>query len=257
MNEAEWYGCTNPGAMLAFLGAAASGRKLTFFACACCRRGTIACKHSWEELWMVEKFADGRIPSAKFAAAVERMDGLLPYLPLCGQAAINCATYLAQGDASLLLREAAAAASESAAQTARVAEEAARDAAIRPYDGKHLTVEELINAGRGVLAAVEGVAAKARRTEEEAQCDLLRDLFGNPFRAPVLDAARVTPAIAALAAAAYARRTGDGYLAPAGLRALAEALEEAACAEQVIIDHLRQSGPHVRGCFALDLVRGP
>jgi hypothetical protein len=254
MNEAEWHGCTDPGAMLAFLGAAASGRKLTFFACACCRRGTVACKHAWEELWMVEKFADGRIPPAKLAAAVERMDGRLSYLPLCGQAAINCATYLAQGDASLLLSEAAAAASESAAQVARVAKEAASDAANRPW--KHLTVEELIDAGRKALAAVEGAAATARRAEEGAQCDLLRDLFGNPFRAPTLDAARLTPAIAARAAAAYARRTGDGYLAPAGLRALADALEGAACAEQVIIDHLRQPGPHVRGCFALDLVRG-
>src|SRR5437763_1306831 len=35
---------------------------------------------------------------------------------------------------------------------------------------------------------------------------------------------------------------------------LADALEDAGCADAVILDHLRGPGPHVRGCFAVDLV---
>src|SRR5262245_48963450 len=78
MNEAKWHGCANPEEMLVFLGNTVSGRKLTLFACACCRRGTIDCKHSWEELLLVENFVDGRIPPAEFAAALEELDGLMP-----------------------------------------------------------------------------------------------------------------------------------------------------------------------------------
>jgi hypothetical protein len=37
---------------------------------------------------------------------------------------------------------------------------------------------------------------------------------------------------------------------------LTDALEEAGCTTQELLDHLRSPGPHVRGCFALDLVLG-
>jgi hypothetical protein len=37
---------------------------------------------------------------------------------------------------------------------------------------------------------------------------------------------------------------------------LADALEEAGCADAEILTHLRGPGPHVRGCWALDLVLG-
>jgi hypothetical protein len=35
---------------------------------------------------------------------------------------------------------------------------------------------------------------------------------------------------------------------------LAEAQEEAGCTEQAILEHLRGPGPHVRGCWPVDLV---
>ena len=37
---------------------------------------------------------------------------------------------------------------------------------------------------------------------------------------------------------------------------LADALEEAGCTDEAILNHLRSPGPHVRGCWALDLVLG-
>jgi hypothetical protein len=53
-----------------------------------------------------------------------------------------------------------------------------------------------------------------------------------------------------LAAAIYAEQAFDR------LPILADALEDAGCTERAILDHLRGPGPHVRGCWALDLVLG-
>jgi hypothetical protein len=39
------------------------------------------------------------------------------------------------------------------------------------------------------------------------------------------------------------------------LPVLADALEDAGCTA-AILDHLRGPGPHVRGCFAVDLILG-
>jgi hypothetical protein len=40
------------------------------------------------------------------------------------------------------------------------------------------------------------------------------------------------------------------------LPVLADALEEAGCGDAEVLGHLRGPGPHVRGCWALDLVLG-
>jgi hypothetical protein len=64
-----------------------------------------------------------------------------------------------------------------------------------------------------------------------------------------------TPAVLALAAAAYDNRVSPaGTLDPDRLAVLADALEEAGCTDTRILGHLRGPGPHVRGCFALDLI---
>jgi hypothetical protein len=86
--------------------------------------------------------------------------------------------------------------------------------------------------------------------EPEAQANLLRDIFGNPFRSIILDPAWLTPAVIELAQAIYDNRAFDR------LPALADALHEAGCDNDEILSHLRGPGPHVRGCWALDLVLG-
>ena len=37
---------------------------------------------------------------------------------------------------------------------------------------------------------------------------------------------------------------------------LADALEEAGCTDAAILGHLRGPGPHVRGCWVIDLLLG-
>jgi len=41
-----------------------------------------------------------------------------------------------------------------------------------------------------------------------------------------------------------------------GLPVLADALEEAGCTDADLLGHLRGPGPHVRGCWVLDLLLG-
>jgi hypothetical protein len=82
------------------------------------------------------------------------------------------------------------------------------------------------------------------------QGDLLREIVGNPFRPVIFDPSWRTPTINALAQAAYDDRTFDR------LPILADALEDAGCADPDILGHLRGPGPHVRGCWAVDLILG-
>jgi hypothetical protein len=86
---------------------------------------------------------------------------------------------------------------------------------------------------------------------------LVHDLFGNPCRPVTVSPAWRTPQVVALAQAAYEQRElPAGTLDLARLAVLADALEEAACADQDILAHLRGPGPHVRGCWAVDLLLG-
>ncbi len=79
---------------------------------------------------------------------------------------------------------------------------------------------------------------------------LLRDIFGNPFRPVTFDPAWRTSTAVGVAEAIYADRTFDN------LPVLADALQDAGCDHPDILTHLRDPGPHVRGCWALDLVLG-
>jgi hypothetical protein len=61
--------------------------------------------------------------------------------------------------------------------------------------------------------------------------------------------------VSTLATAAYEERSlPSGELDSLRLAVLADALEESGCQDAEILGHLRSPGPHVRGCFALDLL---
>lgn len=85
----------------------------------------------------------------------------------------------------------------------------------------------------------------------------VRCVFGNPFRPVTLDPGRLTATVVPLAQAAYDERfLPSGELDLARLAVLSDALEEEGCDEATILDHLRSAGPHVRGCWPLDLILG-
>jgi hypothetical protein len=80
--------------------------------------------------------------------------------------------------------------------------------------------------------------------------ELLLDIFDNPFRRVALDRSWVTPQVVCLATRIYNQR------AFGRVRILADALEEAGCDNAELFAHCRGPGPHVRGCWALDLFLG-
>jgi hypothetical protein len=97
-------------------------------------------------------------------------------------------------------------------------------------------------------AARRGLAAALRR-----QADLLRDLFGSPFRPVLFDLAWLSwggGVIPNLAAAIYAEGAFER------LPILADALEQAGCDNADLLGHCRGRGPHVPGCWVVDLLLG-
>jgi hypothetical protein len=83
---------------------------------------------------------------------------------------------------------------------------------------------------------------------------LFHDIFGNPFRPlPNLDPSwlhwheGIIPKLAQ-----WIYDSGDF----ANMPSLADALEVAGCTNQDILVHCRGSGPHVRGCWVVDLLLG-
>jgi hypothetical protein len=84
----------------------------------------------------------------------------------------------------------------------------------------------------------------------QRQVQILHDLFGNPFRPVKIDPAWLTPKVVNLAQEIYDHRAFDR------LPALADALAAATCTNAEILAHCRALGPHVRGCWVLDLVLG-
>jgi hypothetical protein len=97
--------------------------------------------------------------------------------------------------------------------------------------------------GVGYDGAPEGEAQRAQVAH------LVRDVFGNPFQEEaILRRSGLNRTIRAIAETIYAERQF------ADLPILADALEDAGCADAPILAHLREPGPHVRGCWALDRV---
>jgi hypothetical protein len=89
---------------------------------------------------------------------------------------------------------------------------------------------------------------------QAVQANLLRDIFGSPFRRVTIRPAWRTPDVLRMATAAYEERSQPaGELDSQRLAVLADALEEVGC-EADILNHLRGPGPHVRGCWAVDLI---
>ena len=89
--------------------------------------------------------------------------------------------------------------------------------------------------------------------ESKDQAELLREIVGNPFRAPTVDPSWLAwndgciPQIA--------RQIYDGGCFD-NLPILADALEDAGCTTPVLLNHLRRRRGHMRGCWALDAILG-
>ena len=89
-----------------------------------------------------------------------------------------------------------------------------------------------------------------RRSEGHGGCDILRHIFGNPFRPISLNPSWLTSTVLALAQGIYSEKAFDR------MPILANTLQDAGCDNADILDHCRQPGVHTRGCWCVDLLLG-
>jgi hypothetical protein len=226
MTEQEWLDGIDPEPMLKTLGRKASDRKLRLFTSACCRR-----------VWHL-------LADARSRTAVEVMERY------------------ADGAASEEERQAA----QKAAQAVwDPGEEHEADLDNAPAWAADMLVRGEIIGDQWVfrgeawasIVTESAQAGAARGVENQAQTLLLRDIFGNPFRRASVKPAWQTPSVVSLAQAAYEERIlPAGTLDPTRLAVLSDALEEVGCSNAQLLEHCRGPGPHVRGCWALDLILG-
>jgi hypothetical protein len=254
MTEQEWLACTDPRKVLDSLRGKASERKLRLFACACCRRIRHVlcderCRRAAEAVEVAESFADGLAPEAALAAAREAAQDVFTdhfgtlWLACGGEAAAMAAAADIRGK-----RTGHGPLSEGGG-FGEAADAAAEAAAGYAADGPH--AEGLPK------AIVEGTWQAVQASERQHQARAVQCIFGNPFRPASAPAACRAPQVVALARGAYDDRLlPAGSLDPARLAVLADALEEAGCDQADILNHLRGPGPHVRGCWAVDLLLG-
>jgi hypothetical protein len=89
------------------------------------------------------------------------------------------------------------------------------------------------------------------RREREAEAGVVREIFGNPFRAAAFPPEWRTDTAVALARQMYEGREFGA------MPILADALQDAGCDNPDILDHCRDIAQvHVRGCWVMDLVLG-
>lgn len=121
-----------------------------------------------------------------------------------------------------------------------------------------LAAETNIRKQATVLAAKQSGAADTCGSSLDDTMRLLRDIVYNPFRrCPNISLRRLPPLVTSIARVAYEERLlPSGHLDPTHLAVLSDALEEAEFSNSEILNHLRSPGPHVRGCWALDFIRG-
>jgi hypothetical protein len=102
-------------------------------------------------------------------------------------------------------------------------------------------------------ADAAGATRDAGPGERATQADLLRCIFGNPFRPFSIDPAWLTWHDGLLVSMARQMYDSRDFT---DMPILADALEEAGCQDQDILGHCRSGGEHVRGCCVVDLILG-
>jgi hypothetical protein len=244
MDEQRWLDCTNLDEMLTFatdrptvkriiaLSFAslvgirrplcrprASERKLRLFCCACCRRvwHWLPDERSRRAVETIERFVDGRATQEELEAATAESDSAHRDIP----------------EGNVEQREAALAALWAA-----------------EWFSLKVPGEEVEHVVHSLHRAFQDDRA-ALAAEQAAQCELLREVVGNPFSTLSADPAWLRwkgGMVKVMGDSIYDQRRYED------LPVLADALEDAGCDNPDILAHCRSAGPHVRGCWVLDLL---
>jgi hypothetical protein len=213
VTESEWLAGVNPTPLLAHLEGRVSDRKYRLFACACCRV-------VWP--WMSDpRSRDAVETSERFADGDADAGELEQFRGQAWQAVRDLGLY----------------------HPLRIVPEAAAVVA-------RLLTRETRPARWMALAAA---AALLGRPQHQRLCELIREVFGNPFRPFHVEPAWLAwqdGTVHRLARSIYETRSF------ADLPLLADALEEAGCTDAALLGHCRTPAEHVRGCWVLDGLLG-
>jgi hypothetical protein len=236
MTEAEWLACTDPASLLVFLKDRATDRKLRLFSCACCRRiwDLLTDERSQQAIVVTEEYVDGKVGAKALDQATAAAEDVYQQINLDR----NEPDY-PDPDAALLLESAAYAAWE---------------VCISNWRSREIThAYHYADAKEVASAVVESLGEGMDRQSSERchQADLIRCIFGNPFQPVTVNPSWLAwndGTVAKLAEAIYKGRDFDR------LAVLADALEEAGCHDADILGHCRHPGPHIRGCWVVDLL---
>jgi hypothetical protein len=233
MNESQWQNGAYPDALLAHVRRRVSKRKLRLYACACCRRieHKLTDERSRRALEVSEQFADGLVREDLRAAHRAANSASAAARRQLGAGHVDPFTESEEGQVWQATR-----------------------AALRL-----VTEREVVGAASEAWAA-GGVTWAQRDRARKAQAPLVREIFGNPFR-PVSFSPEVLAwhdgEVVRLAQAIYDRRLlPSGLLDHTRLLILADALEEAGCTDQAVLDHCRRQAEHFRGCWLIDQLTG-
>ncbi len=125
---------------------------------------------------------------------------------------------------------------------------------LRPGDGPFLFLLGLAtvkDASHRNLSIAIPFTARIFGDNSVLSTNLLRDIFGNPFRPVAFDPNWRTATAVGLAQTMYDARHFNA------MPILADALQDAGCEDDAILGHCRDAnGIHVRGCWVVDLVLG-
>jgi hypothetical protein len=244
MTEREWLEAANPGPLLAFL----EGELVGYVARLPPERSAVARRH----LLGLASERKRRLLACAFARQV---------WPLLVDGRIRHAVVVAERFADGLADHGELAAARAEAFQAwdavrvdpsggdRAPAQAAQSAALAALWAVQSNLREA--ARYGAVAATEASLCPTPAEVRRGQAALVRDVMGNPFRPPDVDPTWLGPAVVAVARAINHEAGFDQ------LPVLADALLDAGCPpESEVVRHPRGSGPHVRGCWCLDLLVG-
>jgi hypothetical protein len=246
MTEADWLDCTDPTSMLEFLRGKASERTMRLFAVACCRRiWPWLPKPGRKAVTIAEGHAEGLRSLEELQQAHRRVSGGRRSPDNLAERALRVAAW-----ATASGPDAAERAAHDAAEF--VAHRAVAESG-RPIVWARKACGEARERERRQQVRTQQAYRDGSWTERAWQTAVLRCLAGNLVCPTAMEPRWLDWGGGLVVAMGRAIREGKTF---EQLPILADALEEAGCSEQAILDHCRGAGPHVRGCWCLSLILG-
>lgn len=245
MTEQEWLECSRPKEPLKYLGSGITERKFRLFGAACCRRiWTLLDNDATRRVVEIaEQVADGKAPADLLGAVWSEA-----YRDLVSDEDADAAYHLGWGGLISNKRIFGHNPNIGLWFYAYGLAVSAADALARSKSGMSCLEDMSFESGNERASWLVDLCKEVYREENGHQVRIIRCIFGNPFHPVSLDRTTLTHTVVSLAHAVYDEVAFDR------LPILADALEDAGCHDAAILEHCRGPGPHVRGCWVLDLL---